>query len=230
MALGIPTSVKGFFRPTDAWFYDRYIAPAVLQWVYRASLDLEPAFARAERVLDVGCGGGQYLTEVAARHPHIALAGVDTSPSQVDRANRRLAEMDRPAAARVGNALDLPYSAGEFDMVVSVASIKHWPDQRRGLMECCRVLKPGGTLLILEADRGAREDDLQDFVKNLAFPRTVKPMLPVLLKVVRTFVHGRSLDLPDLQALGAGLPLEGARIERVAEAPALRITGTKPGI
>lgn len=230
MALGIPSKLKGLYSPTDAWFYDRYIAAAVLQWVYQASLDLQGAFGAAKRLLDVGCGGGQYLTEVAARHPHIALAGVDTSESQVDRANRRLAEMDRPPGARVGNALDLPYSEGEFDMVVSVASIKHWPDQRRGLLECCRVLKPGGTLLILEADRGAREDDLKDFVNNLAFPRTVKPMLPVLLKVVRTFVHGRSLDLRDLQALGAGLPLEGARIERVTEAPALRITGTKPGV
>lgn len=227
MALGIPSKIKGLYNPTDAWFYDRYIATAVLHWVYRASLDLDAAFGAAKRLLDVGCGGGQYLTEVAARHPHIVLAGVDTSEKQVARANSRLAEMDRPPGAVVGDALHLPYSEGEFDMVVSVASIKHWPDQRRGLAECCRALRPGGTLLIVEADRGARDADLRDFVGNLAFPRTVKPMLPVLLSVVRKFVHGRSLDLSELRALTTDLPLDDMRVERVTEAPALRITGTK---
>lgn len=227
MALGIPTSVKGFFRPTDAWFYDRYIAPAVLQWVYRASLDLEPAFARAERVLDVGCGGGQYLCEVVLRHPRAAIVGVDNSPDMVRRANERLRQLNRPASAVVASALDLPFSEGEFDMVVSVASIKHWPDQARGLAEMCRVLKPGGTLLVVEADRGARVEDVEGFVGNLAFPRTMKPALPALVPLVRTFVHGRSLDLDEARSLARGLPLEGARAERVTEAPALRIVGTK---
>ncbi|MFO0591838.1 MAG: class I SAM-dependent methyltransferase [Polyangiaceae bacterium] len=229
MALGIPTSVIGFFRPTDAWFYDRYIAPALLQWVYRASLDLDASFARARRVLDVGCGGGQYLCEVALRHPHVAIAGVDSSPDMVGRANARLAQMDRPASVVVGSALDLPFADGEFDVVVSVASIKHWQVPERGLAECCRVLGPGGTLLVVEADRGARLEDVEGFVANLAFPRTVKPALPALVPFVRTFVHGRSLDLEEARALARTLPLEDARAERVTEAPALRILGTKRG-
>lgn len=227
MRLGIFAEVTGSYNSFDAWAYDRYIAPAVQVWFDRASAELGPALGEARSLLDVGCGGGHLLAHVADRYPGVSLHGIDLLPRQVARANARLGAKGLGGRVVEGSALDLPYAGGQFDVVVSVASIKHWPEPERGLSECCRVLRPGGTLLVVEADRGTRLDDLKSFVYDLRFPRTVRPMLPLLLPVVRTFVHGQSRDLDEMRALGATLPLDGLRVERVPGTPALRLFGRK---
>jgi SAM-dependent methyltransferase len=227
MRLGLFAEVTGHHTPADAWLYDRYIAPAVQIWFDQASVDLAPALAEARSLLDVGSGGGHLLAHLAERHPQIALHGIDLLAPQVARANARLHAKGSPGRTVEGTALDLPHADGTMDIVVSVASIKHWPDRARGLSECCRVLRPGGRLLLVEADRGTRLDHLQSFVFDLRFPRTVKPMLPLLVPIVRTFVHGQSLDLEEMRALSAPLPLEDVRVERVAGTSALRLFGRR---
>ncbi len=235
MRLGILPDVTGNYLPSEAWIYDRYIAPAVMAWVEKATADLAPVLAEARSLLDVGCGGGHLLTTLAARHPRMALQGIDLSENQVARANKRLREASGPesggagGADRVvqGTALELPYRDGTFDVVVSIASIKHWPDQARGLSECCRVLRPGGSLLVVEVDRGTRLEDLRSFIWQLHFPRTVKPMLPLMVPFIRTFVHGQSIDLDELRALSDPLPLEGMKVERLPGTSAMRLFGRK---
>ena len=201
MRLGIFAEVTGSYNAFDAWAYDKYIAPAVQVWFDRASGELGPVLGEAKSLLDVGCGGGHLLAHVAERYPGVSLHGIDLLPKQVARANARLGAKGLAGRVVEGSALDLPYASGTIDVVVSIASIKHWPDPERGLSECCRVLRPGGTLLVVEADRGTRLEDLKSFVYDLRFPRTVRPMLPLLLPVVRTFVHGQSRDLDEMRAL-----------------------------
>lgn len=102
------------------------------------------------RVLDVGCGTGYLLRQLAARLPGaIELAGVDAAPGMIDVARSAL-----PADPRLrfseGFAEALPHPAGSFDLVVSTTSFDHWADQRAGLSECARVLVPGGHLVITD--------------------------------------------------------------------------------
>jgi ubiquinone/menaquinone biosynthesis C-methylase UbiE len=175
--------------------------------------------------LDVGCGGGHLALEIARRRPRARVTGVDLSPEQVARAKKRArtAGVDDRVRFVQGSALDLPFGC-EFDVVTSVASIKHWPDQAQGLSECVRVLRSGGQLFVFEADRGCYLDDAAAFVRQWRLPRM---MHVVALGMFRTWVAGQALDLDDARALLAPLALESAEVRRIAGTPALAMTARK---
>ena len=153
-----------------------------------------------DRVLDIGCGGGQHAIELAGQRPDVHVVGLDLSAEFVRRARQRASAAG--CGSRVefvkGNALDLPFEAEEFDHVYSIGSIKHWPDLGQGLAECLRVLKPGGQLLVGEADRGCRFPDVVAWTRNSRVPR---PLHIVLHLYFRTFVAGQSIDLGDARQL-----------------------------
>ena len=104
----------------------------------------------ARRVLDVGCGTGYLLRQAARRLPDATdLAGIDAAPSMIQVA-RTASPDDARLRFSTGFAEELPYSAGSFDLVVSTTSFDHWADQRAGLVECARVLAPGGHLVVTD--------------------------------------------------------------------------------
>ncbi len=98
-------------------------------------------------ILDFGCGNGAQT--VAFVEPGCRITAVDVSAS-------RIAEFQSYLAANgiTGvNALHygggtLPFSAGEFDLVMSYDVLEHVPDEGAALAELLRVLRPGGELLI----------------------------------------------------------------------------------
>jgi SAM-dependent methyltransferase len=108
--------------------------------------------------------------------------------------------------------------------VVSVGSIKHWPDPRRGLAECVRALRPGGRLVIAEVDRGCLLDDARRFVARWRMP---SPLRPLGLVLFRTFVAGQGIDGDDARALAAGLPLDDLQIERIGGTPGLLLAARR---
>lgn len=101
------------------------------------------------RVLDVGCGTGYLLRQLAARVPQATeLAGIDAAPAMIDAA--RAGASDGRLSFSVGTAEQLPWPADTFDLVVSTTSFDHWADQQAGLAECARVLAPGGRLVLVD--------------------------------------------------------------------------------
>ena len=102
------------------------------------------------RVLDVGCGTGYLLRQMAARLPGaVDLAGVDAAPTMIEVA-RSTVPTDPRLRFAVGFAEALPHPAASFDLVVSTTSFDHWADQAAGLVECARVLAPGGRLVLTD--------------------------------------------------------------------------------
>lgn len=220
----ITRDITSPYSAFEAWTYDRFIAPAVNDYVraiQSAEIGDVPAGAR---VLDVGCGGGQNLCSLAESQPSAELTGLDLSPRQVARATARSRRFGDRVAIVEGSALDLPFDDGRFDFVVSIGSIKHWPDMRRGVAECARVLAPGGRLVIAEADRGCRLDDARRFIARWRIPG---PLRTVALAGFRTWVAGQGIDLDDGRSLLADLPLAGGEAHRVPDAPFLILRGHK---
>lgn len=212
------------YRPSEAWVYDRCIAPAITGWYDRLYSEMAPMVPAGAKVLDVGCGGGQLLAFLASRDPSLALTGVDRAPSQVARARERLHAAGSSAEILEGDALALPFAEGRFDAVVSVASIKHWPDPVRGLAELHRVTRPGGWLFVLEGDRGARLQESRAFIAGTRLPR---PIQRAFLPVFRTWVLGQAFDLDDFRALAAPLDLASLRVERIPGLPAVVLRGQR---
>jgi ubiquinone/menaquinone biosynthesis C-methylase UbiE len=102
-----------------------------------------------KRILDVGCGTGYLLSQLAARAPQAqVLAGIDAAPAMIEVA--RAAAADGRLRFAAGTAERLPWPAATFDLVVSTTSFDHWVDQPAGLAECSRVLAPGGCLVLAD--------------------------------------------------------------------------------
>jgi ubiquinone/menaquinone biosynthesis C-methylase UbiE len=102
------------------------------------------------RLLDVACGTGRVLQQLATAHPQLRYHGVDLSPFYVKAARRRLRDVAE-CALLVENAEHLPYVDGHFDVVTSVYLFHELPrNARRNVVrELFRVLRPGG-LVVLE--------------------------------------------------------------------------------
>jgi ubiquinone/menaquinone biosynthesis C-methylase UbiE len=106
---------------------------------------------RSDRVLDVGCGHGRSLTELAARACEGRVVGVDPSELMVEIARQRsrpLIEADRVNVV-LATVESLPFPDDFFDKVLCVHVLYFWKDLDAPLREIARVLKPGGRLGLL---------------------------------------------------------------------------------
>ncbi len=101
---------------------------------------LEGAVA-GRRVLDLGCGSGIPAGRMASWGA--GVKGVDISDTMVEIARREQPGIDFV----VGDAADLPYGDGEFDLVVSSLVMHYFDDLAPLFGEVSRVLRPGGGLL-----------------------------------------------------------------------------------
>ncbi|HVI02706.1 MAG TPA: class I SAM-dependent methyltransferase [Enhygromyxa sp.] len=214
------------YSPVESFLFDRLCDKATAPLHAYALAGIAPAIQPNMRVLDVGCGGGRFAIRLAERYPDITVVGLDLSPEQIARARRRGADLAERVSFVEGSATDMPFEVGEFDLVYSLGSLKHWPDHAQGLRECVRVLNPGGRLWLTEGDRGCRHEDVHAFISTWNIPARARPLAATFYRVV---VVGQSLDLDDARSLLEQVPeLEGA-VERGAGLPIWVLEGTKQG-
>ena len=95
---------------------------------------------RPPRVLEVGCGWGELATRMT-EELGCEVVAIDQSERMVELA------ASRGVDARVADIQDLPFADAEFDAVVAAWMLYHVPDLDRGLGECERVLRVGGTFV-----------------------------------------------------------------------------------
>jgi len=180
---------------------------------FLATLALRPT----DRVLDVGCGSGDFTAKVATFVPEGHVVGLEPQPSMVGEARRR-AQPNQSFVLAPAQALAVAVADEKvpFDVVMS-RSVLHWVperDHRTILEQCMRVLRPSGTLRI-ECGGGDNVREivafLDDVTASIAGPRAVRApwtflhagaYLDALLDVgfdvtdgfVRTVAQRRSFD------------------------------------
>jgi SAM-dependent methyltransferase len=121
--------------------------------VYRRRLVREALAARpGERILDVGCGPGFYVSELVDEvGPSGSIVGIDSSPDMLTLARRRC-EGHPNVEFREGDAASPPVEQGTFDAVVSVQVLEYVPDATGALAAMGRTLKPGGRIVVWDTD------------------------------------------------------------------------------
>ena len=121
-----------------------------------AHIDLAPH----DTVLDIGCGGGNTLARIAERVTEGHLVGIDYAEPSVEASrafNAPLIESGRMEILH-GSVEELPFADERFDAVVTVESFYFWPSPEKSLKEVRRVIKPGGSFVLLAEIYG--RDDL----------------------------------------------------------------------
>ena len=112
--------------------------------------------------LDIGCGPG-LVTRLAAERNYHAI-GIDTDPQMVAAARRIARRKNSPAEFELSDFTSLP---GESAQVVSAASLLAvLPDREAGLHSLWRLLRPGGTLLIVEPTHQMTSENANRAIKN----------------------------------------------------------------
>lgn len=180
----------------DQWWQPR--GPFVmLHWLAAARGRLVPPAARPGSVLvDLGCGAGLLAPHLEGKgHRHI---GVDRSAAALRQA------LEHGVHGVLGDVLAVPLADGCADVVVAGEILEHVADLRGAVAEACRLLRPGGTLVI-------------DTLADTALCRWVAIGLAESLRLAPRGVHDPDL-LVDRRVLreecarhGVGLALRGLR-------------------
>jgi len=169
----------GYFSQRSAEVYDigveflffgtadvmrRQIVPPVTRYLRARGKAAGPA-----RILDVACGTGSALNQLALAHPDEKYWGLDLSPYYLQHAGRRLTHV-KSLSLVTENAERMPLADASFDVVTSVFLFHELPARARRnvLAEMRRVLKPGGLLVIEDAAQLSEAADLRVFLENFA--------------------------------------------------------------
>lgn len=101
-------------------------------------------------ILDIGCGGGGSVKEMALSTPKGKVYGIDYSQDMVrlsEKVNKKLIEKGI-VEIKWGSVSSLPFPDNTFDFVTTFETSYFWPDLNNDLKQIWRVLKPGGSFLL----------------------------------------------------------------------------------
>ncbi len=101
-------------------------------------------------ILDIGCGTGFPLLEIASRMGETCTCyGLDPWQNAVDRLNKKITNYGITNTTVIaGSAENMPYAANSMDYIVSNLGINNFGNRDAALAECLRVLKPDGKLAL----------------------------------------------------------------------------------
>lgn len=97
-------------------------------------------------ILDVGCGDGFYLHLLHSLFPKAKIIGVDMDKNALKSASLNV--KGKNVKLKYGDARNLKFKDSSFDTVLASEILEHLEDDSKGLKNICRVLKPGGLVLI----------------------------------------------------------------------------------
>ena len=108
--------------------------------------------AHNERILDIATGTCDILIEIASRNRSVQISGIDFSQRMLNLGRTKIIKKgyDSIISLQIGCGEYLPFADRCFDAAVCAFGIRNFLDVKLGLMEFCRILKPGGRVVILE--------------------------------------------------------------------------------
>lgn len=144
--------------PTDRTAWDFWAPRYEGLWAQRYSLGptrrlilahIGAVAPGASRFLDLGCGVGQLAAEIAAAHPRAEVLGCDPSADMIARATRDYAAPN--LCYLHGDVFSVPRGDG-FDVITCTHAFPYAPDKPATLRAAAALLRPGGRLLIAQAN------------------------------------------------------------------------------
>jgi ubiquinone/menaquinone biosynthesis C-methylase UbiE len=180
---------EGEARQYDREFYGSKDGYPTLQYRHRYMLDMAlnltlPADAR---VLDIGCGPGEMVLDLA-RHDW-RIWGIDIAAAMVDIAKEKVAQakVHNEIHLATGDIEALDFEDQFFDLIICSGVVEYLPGDAKWMHEISRVLKPGGVLIINVTNRWA----LRKWTAPLLEPLKKSKLLHGTMNFVKERILGR---------------------------------------
>jgi len=114
-------------------------------------------------IAELGCGGGRNAGELLKRYPAASVTAVDYAEVSVDKAieyNKAMIKAGR-MIVKQGDVSDLKLPDETYDLATAFETIYFWPGLTKCFAEVARILKPGGSFLIVNESDGTDEASLK---------------------------------------------------------------------
>ena len=126
-----------------------------MRWMRHFVISQAAVLQEHGEAVDLGCGAGQLVLEMARQAPGLHVTGIDLSEKMLADARQAAQQggLEDRVDFRLGNVEEIPFPDQSLDLVISTASLHHWTDPVKVLNEIERVLKPGGAFYIFDLRR-----------------------------------------------------------------------------
>ncbi len=183
-----------------------------------------------DSVLDVGCGTGNYVAALAAAG--FRVTGLDYAPGMLERSRSKIG----PAISQVVSLLaadlaaPLPFAEEVFDHAIAISVLQALPDPRMALGEIRRVLRPGGTLVILHVPAPSTQGQaLRRTIRQRMDMMTRRSLGRVAMVVLKTTAESMRLTrywTPE--ELTGMLATAGFKVASLDPGPPIMVAATRP--
>jgi ubiquinone/menaquinone biosynthesis C-methylase UbiE len=153
-------------------------------------------------VLEVAPGPG-FLSIELARSGKYKVTGLDVSKTFVELARKNAAKAGVQPEFLRGNASAMPFADNSFDLLVCRAAFKNFSEPVKALVEMHRVLRPGGTGLIIDLRRDTPMSEITNYVDNMKVGAASRWMT---LFTFRHMLLKRAYTQPEFEQMLANIP------------------------
>ncbi len=116
-----------------------------------------------ERIVELGCGGGRNASELLNKYPSSHVTAIDYSEVSVSKASAYNADAIKSGRCEVkqGDVSALALPEEEYDLATAFETIYFWPGLKECFTQVAKVLKTGGTFMIVNESDGTDETGLK---------------------------------------------------------------------
>lgn len=153
-------------------FLNHFLSMGIdILWRKKAISLLKPE--KPQTILDIATGTGDFALEALSLKPK-KIVGVDISEGMLAQGREKIKKMGLEGIIELqkGDSEKLPFSDNSFDAVIVSFGVRNFENLEKGLTDMNRVLKPGGTCVVLEFSkpRGVIFKPLYNFYSNRILP------------------------------------------------------------
>jgi ubiquinone/menaquinone biosynthesis C-methylase UbiE len=132
-------------------------------------------------ILEVAPGPG-YLAIELAKLGKFEIIGLDISKDFVEIARRNAKEAGAEVEFWQGSVADIPFPDNIFDFIICTAAFKNFKEPFKALSQMYRVLRSGGAALIIDMNRNASDQQIEDYTKNMGEKGVDKLFMKLIFK------------------------------------------------
>jgi SAM-dependent methyltransferase len=222
-------AVGGRRRSVSAWVdralwsaysrvYDGLLSFVPYQNLLRLAAD-EADLGTATRLLDAGCGTGNFLALAARENTGLDLVGVDASPAMLRRSAAKLRHSGRRVEVFTDDVVRFLSSTptNAFDRLVSINVLYALPDRELFWREALRVLAPGGIAVVTTSTRGGSASIVREHLDQRAFWTLLRPRLLGIFVVdaaISALVQSKHFSFPSEATLVDEVARQGGVVLR----------------